>query len=758
MTAIVPFDGNPDDGHEKLPVIVHAEVAEQIWEHDELTLYKELSGVRLGVVGTNAIGANTFRDEHTTLVPEAGIGVRVSQSSAGYTGLGASALPGFRVAALNPDASSRSTMWRDPSEYDGVAHIQGDWGKMGSTPVDANWLNTVFGNEGTRYGIIRVTKDALDDEPEQVKYYAIGAAFEGREDNWHVKGKIAEVRPNECLALDAPLLELGSKAVTGAVMDPSKLHGELIRPATVDQLSIGYLSTAYAQMNANRNTRYSDARAASNVEDFARLGIDLVLESAKINPTMLVGTEAMVDELGRIARLFTTAPRNGRDGYLNALEDEDSARVTYLEAIKELIEPYHVQSSNDLDRRHGNDHGRTFALLAQQSLEILRTAFEEGTLILDAESELVARLAITIDRDQQVTDSIHKERAVALENTVLNEKWERQGIEFRTIIPGTKAEIQLGVGAPLLTGEQTYHAFYTADGHGNVNGFKYPTVAALQINGKMYAIVDARNVTEHTYSHSSSKSGQSNANNLRNRRPEPTFYMLAVIDGSEQARYGIKVKSVDLSFGGYRTNGIAEVRDLTDKTEEDYWKKALTGVTIEYDPYADKLIIMKKEGSFDITGQKEAIKAPQMQPRDRADLATRRKWRDWEDTKNSVTSSIEKLRKRLEQELAKAQESQEMTQDQIDREQARIESIVNRGMHNSWTYNGTRGDTWGRSQSYYLTVDDEGTIWADYEKVNIRHGDEFLTGKPAAPGKRPYLRKPGAEPKPGSIFEQDGWS
>jgi hypothetical protein len=182
---------------------LHPAVRQDIeWLKPETGLQKELVGVHLGANVASDGRIYSYKDRSSTPVPEAGIFFVVAQNSLGLTGIDAKPMPGYSVEAaeLNPDTGE--IRWLKPEDDEGEVSVVTNRGNYMATPFE-ELATTNMGNPGTQAGIVRVT------EPEQgTKYYALGAHFQGEQDNWQVVGGVIEVQPQIAQSLTGPSSEL----------------------------------------------------------------------------------------------------------------------------------------------------------------------------------------------------------------------------------------------------------------------------------------------------------------------------------------------------------------------------------------------------------------------------------------------------------------------------------------------------------------------------------------------------------------------
>jgi len=112
----------------------------------------------------------------------------------------------------------------------------------------------------------------------------------------------------------------------------------------------------------------------------------------------------------------------------------------------------------------------------------------------------------------------------------------------------------------------------------------------------------------------------------------------------------------------------------------------------------------------------------------------------WQSAVESVNSDTAVLRERLEARLKEDVESGRVESlEEAEKRLAQIDAEVAKGPARSWTYNGHRGDKWHRSQTYYVTVDENGNVWGEFEAGKHEIG---ITGKPVSPGKHVIHKNP----------------
>lgn len=697
-------------------------LAEPQWRRQETDLYIDLDGVHLGALkGANGWNAG-YRDSYETPVPEAGIEVGVEQSSAGYTGVYALGLEGYKVEALNPDASSRKTMWRGGER----AQVSYDHGNMAGSNMQ-DWVTANFGNPGTRFGVVRVTG------PEgEVKHYALGADFKGEPDNWRVKGRLVEVRPSEQLSLTAHKHELESGITDQDSSDPSLIKGNTADGIRIDGGTVQDLETAFRHATPDVWILHAYERSAKAAGEFASLTMELLAEVAKSNPGLMDGTEELVDELGRRARLIDRKTRSDREGYLNSLDDDEAARIVYLNAIRQLAN----------SRVSNSDKAHNYTFLTEKAFEVLKMSFSEGGAIsIDRDSPLALKVTETIEADQRETTAAQHKRAEVLRGTVFGSESARSGAVYHAAIPGQKVEIDLADVKPLLTKEQTYLAFFydnqTDTNSARTEGYLQSTIALIDIDGIKYALIDTRKPNGFMGNGRSTKTGNVYS---KGERESGQFKLLQLLKGPEDPRCGQKVLEADYSFGGEYDRDIQPIYDFTTTIEGGRFKEAAkTGVTIEFDSYTNQLVIQAPDKKVGIMAIKEQARVLPKQPQDTESIEKRLEVKKWEKAVREVLKDTAKLREQLERRLEDSINIGRMTQDDIERGRAEIDKVVARGPARSYTYNGFRGDKWHRSQAYYVTVDNDGNIWGDFEPGRSEIG---ITGQPVSPGRHIVRRNP----------------
>jgi hypothetical protein len=557
---------------ENMPAEVNNQI-EASWVSPATALQLELPGAYLGVK-TSAGGWNAgYKDDHQEIVDEAGLIFVVSQSSFGGTYLSAKAVEGHTVEALNPDASSARSMWRGVSEHNQKVSVDADTGKMGSVSSHANWANINFGNPGSRSGIVRVT-----DPQGKQRYYLMGADFQGRPDSWRVTGSLTEIIPNAQLEL-----QMAPRQLTAGTLDPNLVSLETQSGTSpISSITIDKLATAFVNATRGIESQSASYESAEAAEDFSDLTLNLLIDIAKRQPDILEGSEHAVDELGRRARLITTGRRDS--GFLDSLATEEENRVNYLEAIKDSIDPY--QSSSDT--------AHSFQFFTQQALDILQTSFSRGVQFnLENESSIARLLQQLITADQERTAAQQAKRAEILRETVMDPQWTKQGVEYRAATPGEKIEIDLNSSSPLLTGEQTYQAFYdpeqTESSRTFKAGFSEPAIAILEISGSRFVLLDARNAKP------------------QYQRDGWDFKLLQITDWREDSLRGIQVIASDLRFGGYYNQDIHVIEDHVKPKATGYLAENDTDVTIEFDQDAGKVTIVSPYRKLGITARSDAF-------------------------------------------------------------------------------------------------------------------------------------------------------
>lgn len=150
---------------------------------------RDFGGCTLGRVGGRWV------DDASVPVDDAGIDYRVSQASYGFTGVSVVAHPGYRVEALRVDTETGQPSWEPPPGGLPTLIVDGDWGNLSLIAPDSSaWKQENMGNAGVRAGVVRVTNEQSDN----VKFYLVGAQFNGRPDYWNVTNcKISEITYQE---------------------------------------------------------------------------------------------------------------------------------------------------------------------------------------------------------------------------------------------------------------------------------------------------------------------------------------------------------------------------------------------------------------------------------------------------------------------------------------------------------------------------------------------------------------------------------
>lgn len=697
ISEIIPYNPN-------LPAKVSAAIEPQ-WESQSGGLQIKLAGAYLGcLVGASGWNAG-FKDSHEEAVLDAGLVFVVSQSSGGGTYLSAKAVDGYTVEALNPEASSRRSMWIQAPEYRDDVLVDSDWGSLGADVQD--WSSINFGNPGTRSGLVRVTGPDEDQ-----RYYLMGAKFQGEPDNWRVAGALCEVTPNEQLEL-----AMTPRRLTGAIIDPSILSTEVAKTKSVSIQTITALHTAFEHDTPNVRIMSADQSSADAAKTYADVTLALLLEVAQLRPDILDGTEVAVDELGRRAKLITNAPRNS--SYLDRLASDEENRVAYLTAVHDELSGYSATSHNA--------HGFTF--FTKQAVAILEQGLAGGTPIeLSEDSPVINMMHSLIAADQQQTAAIEARRIMTLENTIFNPEWSRDAVSYVAAIPGQKVVIDLNTITPLLSSEQTGAAFFTVErtDSDSIANQRYttPTIAIVEFNKTRYAITEA---SIYHYSRTDSTS------------IKREFSLLRIIDGVKDPRYGLEVEASTFGFGSIYDTRIQVLFDPRKSGKTGYLGEIDAPITLEYDDETKTLVIHSSYMKAGVIASKDAVKAVAWQAEDTFSLEQRREIRDWQKEVIAVEKEIGAVRARLEENVADQIADGLATAAHLERSRSLIEEIVSRGAARSHTYNGYRGDKWHRAQTYYVTVDEAGNVWGEFEQVRSESG---ITGRPIAPGKRIIRHNP----------------
>lgn len=111
----------------------------------------------------------------------------------------------------------------------------------------------------------------------------------------------------------------------------------------------------------------------------------------------------------------------------------------------------------------------------------------------------------------------------------------------------------------------------------------------------------------------------------------------------------------------------------------------------------------------------------------------------WRQEVSKITRETAALRAHLQAELEEsiAEGYLDAAAAAIRRDQ--IEQDVARGACRIFRYNRSVDPSYNRSQLYYVTVDEVGNIWGDYEE---RRPEPGITGRPIAPGRHLIRRNP----------------
>lgn len=165
------------------------ELTPQAWAPTGEAVVPVVYGVHLGSKIEKGGWNAGFIDESDTPVPDAGLIFRVEQASYGYTGIAAKPLPGYKLEALDMSPQATKVNWVSDEDTGGCVRVAADWGKMSDVPAE-NWAETNLGIPGGKAGVVRVT-----DPSNKVRYFVLGADFQGEPDNWRVTGMMTEVEP-----------------------------------------------------------------------------------------------------------------------------------------------------------------------------------------------------------------------------------------------------------------------------------------------------------------------------------------------------------------------------------------------------------------------------------------------------------------------------------------------------------------------------------------------------------------------------------
>lgn len=601
----------PENGNEVVPVgevlpaVVPSEI-EPAWESPSTALEVHLPGVFLGNIVDHDGWLQAHKDRHEQPVVEAGIGFVVSQSSAGGTYLWAKAMTGYQVEALNPDASSRRSMWRAAPEGEEVS-VDSDWGKIGSLKADESFLGMKnVGNPGVRSGIIRVT----DPEGGQ-RHYFMGAEFSGRDNDWRVTGAMREVWPNEQMQL-----AVTPRALSGKVLDPGLISHELEATVPIDAMTVDALTTAFEHATPDVWILHAEPASATAAEKFSHVVLNLLTTIAKQQPEILDGTEEQVDELGRRARLINRGTQER--GFLKSLASDEENRVSYLESVDSTIAVIEANS--------GNAHSFTF--FTKQALDILKTAFRQGIKFdLRQSSSLVTDIEEIVQADVEQNKAAQSKRAEVLRGSILDSEVHPEGLAYRSAIPGQKVEIDLDAKPPLLTPEQTFEAFYydgqTDSGSARTEGYRQSTLAIIEIGGKRHALIDARFYDSflgprrrEKGSMGSGRTTKTGNHYYKGERDDSQFKLLEISNDPVDQRYGVRVSERGFVFEpGHNNYNVISGLHAEDK--QGFAADENVIVTLDFDEAANKLTIMSTYRKVGVIAPSAAVSTAPWTPYDR---------------------------------------------------------------------------------------------------------------------------------------------
>lgn len=160
---------------------------------------RDLKGTHLGQLPLTSAGfSQGFKDSDTVQVPGAGILFTVEQASYGRTGIAASAEEGYKIEALRINPDTKAPEWIKPNPVLGkTVDVATDRGNLSKIPDDSpSWSKFNMGNPGVKSGAVKVTNQATG----EVKYYALGAQFTGKQDGWQVRRGVIELTPTPALS------------------------------------------------------------------------------------------------------------------------------------------------------------------------------------------------------------------------------------------------------------------------------------------------------------------------------------------------------------------------------------------------------------------------------------------------------------------------------------------------------------------------------------------------------------------------------
>lgn len=683
--AVAPYETvEPDRG-----------TAVAAWEPAENGLTTNFSGVHLGArIGRDGWNAG-YKDTHEQLVLDAALRFGVGQSSGGSTYVYAIGCEGYTVESLNPDASSPRSLWRNASPRTDKVTVDSDWGKFGTLEPGVSFKEINFGNPGVRSGIVRVT--APDGTQ---RFYLMAADFRGKPDDWRVHGLIREIKPNEALLQTITPQPLGAAAVQATISH------ELVPVSGVGRQLIDDLSLAFAHETSMVDILHAPEDEAKAAAMFAGLTAELLLEIARHSADLFIGQERAIDELGRRARLVTNAPLVEK-GYLHSFGTDQENFTRYFEGVKGAI----------YGRRINGESAHNFTFFTNQAFSILHACFSSGQgLALPSDNKLLSMLETVIMRDQDKTAAILAERKRTLAGTLLDPESSAE-TSHAVALPGQNVVINLQDMTPLLRKDQTRAAFQgnpiRSGRYEESLSWSVPVIAFLTIGGKRYALTDSGTQSQVTGRYKDVR----------------TFTLMQLTGEPEDLRRGQHVTRREYTFGDTYGEPMPAIFDSAKAGDKGHPADIGAKVTMHYSERDQTLTLRTDYVGVGVTTAPGEVTVKSWQADDREPLDFQRKLIKWQNAVLSVERQTARLRENLERNIVRDGDPVKVAQ-----HQAKIDEIVARGPERSWTYNGSRGDKWGRSQAYHVTVDGEGNIWGEYLPVNNPH-EIGITGKPHRPGK-----------------------
>lgn len=544
----------------------YANAIDQNWGHPDMALYQDLSTIFLGTRYEN--GRPKYHDNRDIMIPLAGLVVRYTQSSAGYTGIEAQGLEGNSVAALNIDASGPNTLWTKPEENgNGRVTLTSNYGNMGraSALKIEDWAQQNFGNPGAQLGIVRVT-----DATERRRYFAVGADFQGKPDNWRVSGRVLEVFPN----FDEGALALAATRKMLAVSTSAAETSE--KPnVRVDADVVAAFKDAFCHATPDVFILHAPEGTAERAKMLTSVGVGLMKAMTERQPSIFNGLEKDLDELGRRARLVGgQEKRDVTSGtFIDSLRDPLGARVTYLENIKHMID-------TSIPR---DDVAHKFSFFAEQLFSILEQSIADKNVMLDASNASMQMLEHLLKTDREQGDDAVKRRAEILRGTLMDPECANDVAQEHHLAVSDTVSIDLNA-TPLLNPNQTYEAFYErgrTDSLGlssRERGYGQSTVAVLTVEGRGYALIDTREAGGFIGSYLISKTGNHYSKGEDKARPP---VMLLQLSGKIDPMYGESVTQWAYNFSRPFDAKTQKVMDTSEPPTQPYGAYGTRGVELE---------------------------------------------------------------------------------------------------------------------------------------------------------------------------------